>query len=206
MCCQGPSGPAIRCARNRRSARRPSACRRSGAAARAGHRRQPRRPGAQRNGAQGHGPAAASEQPQIVHQAGEKHLEALKANYAAAGVQRRIACLHRRHGRRLRMGRSGDLPRRRADRRRTGGCRRCQHPGARSRSPSTTTRPATPNSWSHAGGASPAAAGELTPESRCADPQLQPRPAAANGRKGTRTGQARCHRRSRRACARRFAK
>jgi UDP-N-acetylglucosamine--N-acetylmuramyl-(pentapeptide) pyrophosphoryl-undecaprenol N-acetylglucosamine transferase len=28
-----------------------------------------------------------SEQPQIVHQAGEKHLEALKANYAAVGVQ-----------------------------------------------------------------------------------------------------------------------
>jgi UDP-N-acetylglucosamine--N-acetylmuramyl-(pentapeptide) pyrophosphoryl-undecaprenol N-acetylglucosamine transferase len=30
---------------------------------------------------------AESEQPQIVHQAGEKHIEALKANYAAAGVQ-----------------------------------------------------------------------------------------------------------------------
>ncbi|UCV08658.1 undecaprenyldiphospho-muramoylpentapeptide beta-N-acetylglucosaminyltransferase [Dechloromonas denitrificans] len=30
---------------------------------------------------------AADEQPQIVHQAGEKHLEALKANYAAVGVQ-----------------------------------------------------------------------------------------------------------------------
>ena len=29
----------------------------------------------------------AAELPQIVHQAGEKHLEALKANYAAAGVQ-----------------------------------------------------------------------------------------------------------------------
>ena len=29
----------------------------------------------------------ASEQPQIVHQAGEKHIEALKANYAAVGVQ-----------------------------------------------------------------------------------------------------------------------
>src|SRR5574343_754266 len=29
----------------------------------------------------------ADQQPQIVHQAGEKHLEALKANYAAAGVQ-----------------------------------------------------------------------------------------------------------------------
>ncbi len=29
----------------------------------------------------------ADEQPQIVHQAGEKHLEALKANYAAVGVQ-----------------------------------------------------------------------------------------------------------------------
>lgn len=29
----------------------------------------------------------AGEQPQIVHQAGEKHIEALKANYAAAGVQ-----------------------------------------------------------------------------------------------------------------------
>ncbi|HJW25588.1 MAG TPA: undecaprenyldiphospho-muramoylpentapeptide beta-N-acetylglucosaminyltransferase [Rhodocyclaceae bacterium] len=29
----------------------------------------------------------ADEQPQIVHQAGEKHIEALKANYAAAGVQ-----------------------------------------------------------------------------------------------------------------------
>lgn len=28
-----------------------------------------------------------SEQPQIVHQAGEKHIEALKANYAAVGVQ-----------------------------------------------------------------------------------------------------------------------
>jgi UDP-N-acetylglucosamine--N-acetylmuramyl-(pentapeptide) pyrophosphoryl-undecaprenol N-acetylglucosamine transferase len=28
----------------------------------------------------------AHELPQIVHQAGEKHLEALKANYAAAGV------------------------------------------------------------------------------------------------------------------------
>ncbi|HLO62885.1 MAG TPA: undecaprenyldiphospho-muramoylpentapeptide beta-N-acetylglucosaminyltransferase [Azonexus sp.] len=28
-----------------------------------------------------------AEQPQIVHQAGEKHLEALKANYAAVGVQ-----------------------------------------------------------------------------------------------------------------------
>jgi len=28
-----------------------------------------------------------SEQPQIVHQAGEKHIEALKANYAAAGIQ-----------------------------------------------------------------------------------------------------------------------
>ena len=28
-----------------------------------------------------------NEQPQIVHQAGEKHLEALKANYAAVGVQ-----------------------------------------------------------------------------------------------------------------------
>jgi UDP-N-acetylglucosamine--N-acetylmuramyl-(pentapeptide) pyrophosphoryl-undecaprenol N-acetylglucosamine transferase len=30
---------------------------------------------------------AASEQPQIVHQAGAKHLEALKASYAAAGVR-----------------------------------------------------------------------------------------------------------------------
>ena len=30
---------------------------------------------------------AADEQPQIVHQAGEKHIEALKANYAAVGVQ-----------------------------------------------------------------------------------------------------------------------
>ncbi|MFZ2971071.1 MAG: undecaprenyldiphospho-muramoylpentapeptide beta-N-acetylglucosaminyltransferase [Ferribacterium limneticum] len=30
---------------------------------------------------------AESEQPQIVHQAGEKHIEALKANYAAVGVQ-----------------------------------------------------------------------------------------------------------------------
>lgn len=30
---------------------------------------------------------AADEQPQIVHQAGEKHIEALKANYVAAGVQ-----------------------------------------------------------------------------------------------------------------------
>jgi len=29
----------------------------------------------------------ASKQPQIVHQAGEKHIEALKANYAAVGVQ-----------------------------------------------------------------------------------------------------------------------
>ena len=29
----------------------------------------------------------ASDQPQIVHQAGEKHLEALKANYVAVGVQ-----------------------------------------------------------------------------------------------------------------------
>ena len=28
-----------------------------------------------------------NEQPQIVHQAGEKHIEALKANYAAVGVQ-----------------------------------------------------------------------------------------------------------------------
>jgi UDP-N-acetylglucosamine--N-acetylmuramyl-(pentapeptide) pyrophosphoryl-undecaprenol N-acetylglucosamine transferase len=28
-----------------------------------------------------------SDQPQIVHQAGEKHLDALKANYAAVGVQ-----------------------------------------------------------------------------------------------------------------------
>ncbi|MDP3537410.1 MAG: undecaprenyldiphospho-muramoylpentapeptide beta-N-acetylglucosaminyltransferase [Azonexus sp.] len=30
---------------------------------------------------------AENEQPQIVHQAGEKHLDALKANYAAVGVQ-----------------------------------------------------------------------------------------------------------------------
>lgn len=30
---------------------------------------------------------AASDQPQIVHQAGEKHIEGLKANYAAVGVQ-----------------------------------------------------------------------------------------------------------------------
>ena len=30
---------------------------------------------------------AEDEQPQIVHQAGEKHIEALKANYAAVGVQ-----------------------------------------------------------------------------------------------------------------------
>ncbi|MBL8429782.1 MAG: undecaprenyldiphospho-muramoylpentapeptide beta-N-acetylglucosaminyltransferase [Dechloromonas sp.] len=30
---------------------------------------------------------AESEQPQIVHQAGEKHIEGLKANYAAVGVQ-----------------------------------------------------------------------------------------------------------------------
>ncbi|AXS80833.1 undecaprenyldiphospho-muramoylpentapeptide beta-N-acetylglucosaminyltransferase [Dechloromonas sp. HYN0024] len=29
----------------------------------------------------------ASDQPEIVHQAGEKHIEALKANYAAVGVQ-----------------------------------------------------------------------------------------------------------------------
>jgi UDP-N-acetylglucosamine--N-acetylmuramyl-(pentapeptide) pyrophosphoryl-undecaprenol N-acetylglucosamine transferase len=29
----------------------------------------------------------ASDQPQIVHQAGEKHIEALKANYAAVGVE-----------------------------------------------------------------------------------------------------------------------
>jgi len=30
---------------------------------------------------------AADQQPQIVHQAGEKHIEALQANYAAVGVQ-----------------------------------------------------------------------------------------------------------------------
>ena len=35
----------------------------------------------------GMGLLGADEQPQIVHQAGEKHLEALKANYAAVGVQ-----------------------------------------------------------------------------------------------------------------------
>ncbi|MBS1158264.1 MAG: UDP-N-acetylglucosamine--N-acetylmuramyl-(pentapeptide) pyrophosphoryl-undecaprenol [Proteobacteria bacterium] len=36
---------------------------------------------------QGMSQLAADELPQIVHQAGEKHLEALKANYAAVGVQ-----------------------------------------------------------------------------------------------------------------------
>ena len=42
-----------------------------------------------------------NELPQIVHQAGEKHIEALKANYAAAGVPRALRALHRGHGRRL---------------------------------------------------------------------------------------------------------
>jgi UDP-N-acetylglucosamine--N-acetylmuramyl-(pentapeptide) pyrophosphoryl-undecaprenol N-acetylglucosamine transferase len=36
---------------------------------------------------QGMARLAESELPQIVHQAGEKHIEALQANYAAAGVQ-----------------------------------------------------------------------------------------------------------------------
>ncbi len=36
---------------------------------------------------QGMAQLAASELPQIVHQAGEKHIEALQANYAAVGVQ-----------------------------------------------------------------------------------------------------------------------
>jgi len=36
---------------------------------------------------QGMAQLAENELPQIVHQAGEKHIEALKANYAAAGVQ-----------------------------------------------------------------------------------------------------------------------
>ncbi|MBS1191481.1 MAG: murG [Rhodocyclaceae bacterium] len=37
----------------------------------------------------GIGLLAAEERPEILHQAGEKHIEALKANYAAAGVEAR---------------------------------------------------------------------------------------------------------------------
>jgi UDP-N-acetylglucosamine--N-acetylmuramyl-(pentapeptide) pyrophosphoryl-undecaprenol N-acetylglucosamine transferase len=45
--------------------------------------------------------AGADQRPQVVHQSGAKHLDALRANYAAAGV-RRGARLHRRHGGALR--------------------------------------------------------------------------------------------------------
>ena len=46
---------------------------------------------------------------QIVHQAGEQHLEALKANYAAAGIHAHCVAFID-DGRRLRLGRSRHLP------------------------------------------------------------------------------------------------
>ncbi len=55
----------------------------------------------------------AASRPQVRHQSGAKHIDALRANYAAAASGRRAARVHRRHGRRVRRRRPGDLPRRR---------------------------------------------------------------------------------------------
>jgi UDP-N-acetylglucosamine--N-acetylmuramyl-(pentapeptide) pyrophosphoryl-undecaprenol N-acetylglucosamine transferase len=102
------------------------------------------------------------EQPQVVHQAGEKHLAALRVELRGrrcAGPLRRV---HRRHGGRLRLGRSGDLPRRRADGGRTRRGRRRQRAGA---FPARRRRPPDGNArfLSQAGGAVLLPQAELTP-------------------------------------------
>jgi UDP-N-acetylglucosamine--N-acetylmuramyl-(pentapeptide) pyrophosphoryl-undecaprenol N-acetylglucosamine transferase len=71
----------------------------------------------------------AEKRPRVTHQSGEKQIEALHAAYAVAGVEAECVASSTTW-RRLRRGRPGDLPRRRADRRRTGGGRRRQRAGA----------------------------------------------------------------------------
>ena len=99
-----PNGSAIRCATRSTALPAPDArfAGRERPAAPARRRRQPRRAGAQRARAAALALIAADARPQVVHQAGEKHIDALRAAYARAGVERRVRRLHRRHGRALR--------------------------------------------------------------------------------------------------------
>ena len=71
-----------------------------------------------------------SKAPMVTHQAGVKHLEQLRENYAKAGRAGRDRRIHRRHGCALCPGRLGDLPRGRADRCGAGRRRRGQRAGA----------------------------------------------------------------------------
>ena len=64
--------------------------------------------------------------PHVVHQSGARHVDALRAAYAEAGVVARVRAVHRRHGVALCRGRPRPLPRRRdhGGRARCGGCGR----------------------------------------------------------------------------------
>ncbi len=123
------SGWATPCARAFMQQPRPSRalCRAQRSAAPAGGGRQPGRQGAQRHRAPGAGTDAIEQtRPMVTHQSGEAQIEALRANYAAAGVEATLDAVHRGHRQRVRRCRPGRLPRRRQHRdrdRRRGRCR-----------------------------------------------------------------------------------
>ncbi len=71
-----------------------------------------------------------AERPGVVHQAGEKNLEALRANYAAAGVEGELVAFIDDMAATLRAGRPGDLPRGRTHGIRTRGRRHGEPAGA----------------------------------------------------------------------------
>ncbi len=143
---------------------------------------------------QGMAQLAESELPQIVHQAGEKHIEALQANYAAVGVQAHcVSFIEDMAGAYewadLVICRAGALTiaelaaagvasilvpfPHAVDDHQTGNARFLVNVGGAFLLPQT----------------------ELTPDSHRPDPQLLPQPAAGNGRKGPQPGQTRCRRR-----------
>ena len=94
-------------------------------------------------GAAGARPLTPAQRPRCVHQCGSRGLDEARAAYAKAGVEAQVVAVHRRHGGRLRLGRPGRLPRRRADPGRTHRGRVWAPCWCRSRTRWTTTRPAT---------------------------------------------------------------
>ena len=141
------------------------------------------------------------DRPRVVHQAGEKHLEALKKNYAGARVRRRAGCVHRRHGAPLRRGRSGDLPRRRGDDRRALRRRHGEHAGAvpaRGRRPPDGERAF---SFRARRRGSDSAARPFAGKAGRADSFDGPNQAARHGEEGARARQARCGAHRRRSAA-----
>ena len=126
------------------------------------------------------------ERPQVVHQAGEKHLPRCGRPFRCrcAGPLRG---LHRGHGRGLRWA---DLVICRAGALTVAELAAAASPACwcPSRMRWTTTRPAMPNSWQRRR-CRPAAAIRTDAGARRVDPQLQPRAAAADGRACARAGQ-----------------